>query len=234
MKRLTWLIPFFLLATLNAAAPSSITRDGTAALTSFLQAAVRRGDVPGVVAMVVNKDGVLYHDAAGKLNVARSLTMPKDAIFRIASMTKPVTSVAIMMLVEEGKLKVDDEVSKYLPAFKERQVFTSVNDAAGTYETRPASRPITIRHLLTHTSGIGYAWSDKRLALAMKKTGAVSEMELPLLHEPGEKWSYGASTRVLGEVVEKLSGQKIDMFLESRIAKPLGMNDTTFTVPRAT
>ena len=233
MKRLTLVIPIFLLAALQAAAPPALAPRGTTALKTFLRTAVDRGDVPGVVAMVVNRDGVLFHDAAGKLNVAGGIDMPKDAIFRIASMTKPVTSVAVMMLVEEGKLKVDDEVSKYLPAFKQRQVLTSVNEATGTFETRPARHPIAIRHLLTHTSGIGYAFSDRRLAIALKKTGAVSEAELPLLHEPGEQWTYGASTRVLGDVVEKISGQRIDAFLESRIAKPLGMNDTTFTVPRA-
>jgi CubicO group peptidase (beta-lactamase class C family) len=156
--------------------------------------------------------------------------MQKDAIFNIASMTKAVTSVGVMMLVEQGKLGLDDEVSKYLPAFKSPKVLSKVDLAAGTYETRPATRPITIRQLLTHTSGIGYSWSDPGLALVQKKTGA-ADLDLPLVNEPGAQWTYGASTRVLGQVIEKISGQSIDAFLEARILGPLGMRDTTYTVP---
>jgi CubicO group peptidase (beta-lactamase class C family) len=129
-------------------------------------------------------------------------------------------------------LSLDDEVSKYLPELKSPKVISKVDVAAGTYETRPASRPITIRQLLTHTSGIGYSWSDPGLALIQKKTGA-ADLDLPLVHEPGEKWTYGASTRVLGLVIEKISGQRIDAFLEARILGPLAMRDTTYTVPAA-
>jgi CubicO group peptidase (beta-lactamase class C family) len=152
--------------------------------------------------------------------------MRKDAIFRIASMTKPVTSVAMMMLVDEGERALDDDVSKYLPAFKNPQVISRLDLAAGTYETRPARGPITIRQLLTHTSGIGYSWSDPGLALIEKLTGKTSEVELPLVHEPGERWTYGAGPKVLGDVVAKLSGQPIEAFLENRIFRPLGMRET--------
>jgi len=225
-----------LLVTLRAAAPSpppALDAQGTAAISSFLSAAVARGDVPGVVTMVVAPDRVLYHEAFGKMNVAQGVDMRKDSIFRIASMTKAVTSTAVMMLVEEGKLSLDDEVSKYIPSLKSPVVFSKVDEKAGTYETRPAARAITIRHLLTHTSGIGYSWSDPALAIAQKKTGSTNDSELPLVHDPGEKWTYGASTRVLGDVVQKISGQRIDAFLESRILGPLGMRDTTYTVPQA-
>ena len=216
-----------------AAEAPRLDAKGAGALSAFLAEAVSRGDVPGVVTLVVTPDRVLYHEAFGTMNAAQAVPMRKDAIFRIASMTKAVTSVAVMMLVEEGKLGLDDEVSKYLPAFKSREVLSRVDLAAGTYETRRATRPITIRQLLTHTSGIGYAWSDPGLALVQKLTGKSSEVDLPLVHEPGEKWTYGANTKVLGDVVATLSGQALDAFLESRIFGPLGMADTGHTVPEA-
>jgi CubicO group peptidase (beta-lactamase class C family) len=215
---------------LPAASPSMDAR-GAAAISDFLRSAVSRGDVPGVVVIVVSPDRTLYHEAFGRMN-AQGAAMQKDTIFNIASMTKAITSLGVMMLVDEGKLGLDDEVSKYLPEFKSRQVISKVDLAAGTYETRPAARPITIRQLLTHTSGIGYSWSDPGLALVQKKTGA-ADLDLPLVHEPGEKWTYGASTRVLGHVIEKISGQRIDAFLEARILGPLGMRDTTYAIPAA-
>ena len=182
---------------------------GKAALSRELSGAVSRGDTPGVVALVVGRDGVLYEGAAGKLDVAHNIAMPVNAIFSIASMTKPVTSVAIMMLCEEGKLKLDDPVSKYLPGFDNLRVITKFNEKDATYETRPAERPMTIRHLLTHTSGIGYGFSNPieyRLTQATKK----GEWELPLLSDPGEKWNYSASTRVLGMIVEKITGEPLE------------------------
>ena len=203
-----------------------------AQMSDLLRGAVARGDVPGVVAMVVSPDRVLYHEAFGKLNVAGGVDMPKDAIFNIASMTKPITSFAIMMLVEEGKLKLDDEASKYIPALKDLRVMSNVNLAAGTFDTVPQTTPITVRHLLTHTSGIAYTFSSPELTLAQKVTGKTSELELPLVHQPGAQWSYGASTKVLGDIVEKLSGQRIDAFMAARILKPLGMSDTFYDVPK--
>ena len=230
MKRLLWLLPVLFVAALSAA--SSIPQQGTAALSKFLTDATARGDVPGVVVTIVGKDGVLYNEAFGKSSTTRNTPMTKDTIFNIASMTKAVTSAAIMMLVDEGTLKLDDDVAKYLPKYKDPIVLAKFNDANGTYETRPAKRPITIRHLLTHTSGIGYGFSSQtvtKLTQATMKT----ELDLPLLFDPGEGWAYGASTRVLGSVVEAISGQKIDAFLESRILKPLGMHDTSYLVPQA-
>ena len=177
---------------------------GKDALSRQLSDSVARGDTPGVVALVVGRDGVLYEGAAGKLDVAGGVAMPVNAIFSIASMTKPVTSVAIMMLLEEGKLKLDDPVSKYLEGFDNLQVITKFNEQDASYETRPAKRPMTIRHLLTHTSGIGYGFTnpiEKRLTEATKK----GEWELPLLSDPGDKWNYSSSTRVLGMIIEKIT-----------------------------
>jgi CubicO group peptidase (beta-lactamase class C family) len=231
MKKTLRILPVVVVAALSAAAPS-IPQQGTAALSRFLADATVRDDVPGVVVTVVNKDGVLYHEAFGKSSTLRDAPMTKDTIFNIASMTKAVTSVAIMMLVDEGKLKLDDDVAKYLPKYKDPLVISKFNSADGTYETRPAKRPIAIRHLLTHTSGIGYGFSSQTVATLTQKTGK-TELDLPLLFDPGDGWAYGASTRVLGHVVEAISGQKIDAFLDSRILKPLGMHDTSYAVPQA-
>jgi CubicO group peptidase (beta-lactamase class C family) len=233
MKRFAALFAFLLLAvSIPSAAPPALDSRGASAIGTFLQSAIDRGDVPGVVVLVTGPDRVLYHEAFGRMNTAKGIDMKKDTIFNIASMTKAITSAGVMMLIDEGELKLDDEVSTYLPQFKSPQVISRVDVAAGTYETRPATRPITIRQLLTHTSGIGYSWSDPGLALIQKKSGA-ADLDLPLVHEPGENWTYGASTRVLGMVIEKISGQRIDAFLESRILGPLGMRDTTYAVPAA-
>jgi methyl acetate hydrolase len=230
MKRLIWLLPIHFVA-VTFAAPS-LPSEGATALTTFLKSATDRGDVPGVVVAVVDKNGVLYNEAFGRSSTLRNTPMAKDTIFNVASMTKPVTSAAIMMLVDEGKLKLDDDVAKYLPRWKDPLVISRFNEADASYETRPARRPITIRHLLTHTSGIGYGFSSPMLAKIIEKTKK-NELDLPLLFDPGESWAYGASTRVLGHVVEAISGQKIDAFLQSRILGPVGMNDTGYLVPPA-
>src|ERR1700691_2098949 len=203
---------------------------GKAAISRQLSGAVSRGDSPGVVALVVGSDGVLYEGAAGKLDVAHNIAMPVNAIFSIASMTKPVTSVAIMMLFEEGKLKLDDAVSKYLTGFDNLRFITKFNEKDASYETRPAKRPMTIRHLLTHTSGIGYGFTnpiEHRLTQETKK----GEWELPLLSDPGDKWNYSASTFVLGMIVEKVTGASLEAWYQQHIFQPLGMVDTSYAVP---
>lgn len=228
MRNLHWVLPL-LFITVTSAAPT-LPQQGASAISAILQAATDRHDVPGVAVAVVNKHGLLYNGAFGKSRTLTNTPMAKDTIFNMASMTKPVTSVAIMILVDEGKLKLDDDVAKYLPKWKDPLVISKFNDADASYETRPAKRPITIRHLLTHTSGIGYGFSSPMLTKIMEKTKK-TELDMPLLFDPGEGWAYGASTRVLGHVVEAISGQKIDAFLESRILAPLGMHDTSYHVP---
>ena len=232
MKRLVAFVPLVALLFVGVkAAPLLLTSAGATALSTFFADAVVRGDVPGVVAIVVDRDKVLYHEAFGKMNTAKNVPMAKDTIVRIASMTKAVTSVGVMQLVEQGKVGLDDEVSKFIPRLKNPQVFSKYDEHAGTYDTRAAKKAITIRQLLTHTSGIGYSWSDHGLNIAQKKTGAINDSELPLVHEPGAQWTYGASTRVLGDVIEKITGERIDAYLEKHILGPLGMHDTSFTVP---
>jgi methyl acetate hydrolase len=201
-------------------------------LSQQLSAAVARGDTPGVVALVVGRDGVLFEGAAGKLDAARGLPMPVDAIFAIASMTKPVTSIAIMMLAEEGKLNLDDPVSRYLPGFDNLRVITRFHEKDATYETRPASRPITIRHLLTHTSGIAYAFSNPVEQRLTKATGK-NEWELPLLNDPGDRWNYGPNTALLGMIIVKITGVSLEAWFQQRIFQPLGMVDTSYAVPLA-
>jgi len=230
MNRLARLLPFLVVAVVSAA--TSLPQQAANDLSAFLKGVTDRGDVPGVVVAVVGKDGVLYHEAFGKSRTIGNTPMAKDTIFNMASMTKPVTSVAIMMLVDEGKLKLDDDVAKYLPKYKNPLVISKFNDADATYETRPARRPITIRHLLTHTSGLGYAVGSSMLTKIVAKTKK-TELDLPLQFDPGDSWAYGPSTRVLGDVVEAISGQKLDAFLESRILGPLGMRDTSYLVPAA-
>jgi methyl acetate hydrolase len=229
MKRLLLTLPLLVVVTLSAAPTPTLPPAGSSALSGVLREATVRGDVPGVVVAVVNRDGLIYNEAYGLSRTIGSKPMTRDTLFNMASMTKPITSTALMMLVDAGKLKLDDDVATYLPKFRDPVVISRVNDDS-SYETRPAKRAITIRHLLTHTSGIGYTFSNATEAKLSQKTGK-SETDLPLLFDPGDGWAYGASTRVLGEVVEAVSGQKLDAFLTSRILQPLGMRDTGYLVP---
>ena len=198
-----------------------------------LEHAVRETHIPGIVAMVADADGVLYSGAFGAQDVGNAVPMSKDSIFRLASMTKPVTSVAVMMLVEAGKLRLDDPAGKFLPAFEHSEVFETFDDLDKTYTSRPAKTPVTIRHLLTHTSGLGYGFSNPILARLLGGDPAASAVKYPLLFDPGTKWTYGESTRVLGQIVEKVSGEPLEQFFRERIFEPLGMQDTFYTVPAA-
>jgi methyl acetate hydrolase len=217
-----------------ACAPALSAQDTlptSAALDAYLTGVVRDTRIPGIVALVVDADRVVYTGAFGWQDVAASKPMADDSIFRIASMTKPVTSVAVMMLVQEGDIGLDDPVSYYLPAFENEQVLENFNPADKSYTTRPAVRPMTVRHLLTHTSGLGYAFSNVTLAALVGAEPGTSVAQLPLLHDPGARWTYGESTRVLGTLVEEISGQMLEEFLSERIFVPLGMSDTFYTVP---
>jgi CubicO group peptidase (beta-lactamase class C family) len=197
-----------------------ISDAGKAALAAQMNAAVKAGDAPAVVEIVVNRDGVLYEGASG---------LPANAIFNIASMTKPVTSVAIMMLMEQGKLKIDDPVSKYLDGFDKLQVISKFNAADATYQTRPAKNVMTIKQLLSHTSGIGYSFTNPIEYALVNKTKK-GEWELPLLDDPGTKFNYSASTRVLGLIVEKVTGSTLESWYQEHIFKPLGMVDTSYAI----
>ena len=205
----------------------TLTTRGTAAIDRMFQAAVDHGEIPGVVAAVTNKNQILYLKAIGKQNVAHGVAMSRDTIFRIASMTKPVTSLGVMMLYEQGKLRLDDPAGNYVPALKAREVMATFNEKDATYTTRPAKQDMTIRHLLTHTSGLAYPFTSDTVLRIQEKTRK-DPLDMPLLFDPGTKWQYSPSTAVLGVIVEKLSGQSIEEFDRARIFGPLGMVDTSY------
>jgi len=207
-------------------APAAPPSEG---LDAFLRARVGDGDVPGVVAMAVDRQTTIYSGAFGEADAARNRPMMPDSIFRIMSMTKPVTSVAAMMLVEKSQLGLDDPITTYLPEFANVRVLTMWHDADATFEARPPRRPITVRDLLTHTSGIVYPFVDARLAKL--DDGHTTTSEHPLVSDPGERFVYGPNTAVLGEIVARVSQIPLDVFLGQRIFEPLGMGDTFFTVP---
>ena len=210
-------------------------------LSTFMQSLVDDGKIAGGVTMMARHGKVIHLKAVGMADREAKNPMTTDAIFRIASMTKPVTSVAIMMLYDQGKLGLDDPVSKYIPEFKNPKVLVSVEPL----ETRPAKGGITIRHLLTHTSGLTYDDSEKLRSLYAQHriSGGVSSTDvtldqmikalagLPLLFDPGDNFEYGMSTDVLGRVVEVVSGHTLDRFVDKKILTPLGMTDTFFKVP---
>ena len=219
----------FALAVLSAAVLAAqgpakvlgISDAGKAALTAQMNDAVKKGEAPAIVEIVVNREGTLYEGSAG---------LPTNALFNIASMTKPVTSVAIMMLMEQGQLRLDDPVSAYLDGYDKLQVITKFNARDATYETRPAKNVMTIRHLLSHTSGLGYSFTNPIEYALFAKTKK-GEWELPLLDEPGTQFNYSASSRVLGFIVEKITKQDLETWYQEHIFNPLGMVDTSYAVP---
>jgi CubicO group peptidase (beta-lactamase class C family) len=189
---------------------------GLGRIDSLLEAYVANQWIPGAVALVARNGKIVYHQAVGMNKVEQNLPMQKDNLFRIASMTKALTSVAVMMLQEEGKLQLDDPVAKYIPEFADARVLVSLNPQDTSYTTTPAIAPITVRHLLTHTSGIGYSFVNPQIKAIYTKAnipdGATTapvtigeKMRVlarqPLLHQPGEKFTYGLNTDVLGYLV---------------------------------
>jgi CubicO group peptidase (beta-lactamase class C family) len=204
--------------------------------------------LPGAIVLVIKDGKIAYHKAWGTSNMGTNTPLKKDDIFRIASQTKAITSLAVMMLFEEGKFLLDDPISQYIPEFKSPNVVKTFNPKDSTFTTEPARGEITIRQLLTHTSGIDYPFigNDNMKAIYAKhdispglgnlKTVLGSEIKLlaklPLAHHPGERWTYGLNTDVLGYLVEVLSGVPFDQFLKTRIFDKLGMNDTYFTIPK--
>jgi CubicO group peptidase (beta-lactamase class C family) len=200
--------------------PTTLSAAAVAELDALLQNAVARGDLPNVVATVATADSTLYEGAVGA---------SPNTIFRIASMTKPVTSVAVMMLCERGLLALDDPLEQYLPHYAGREVINAFDPAGDSYNTRPAASPVTLRHLLSHTSGFGYSFCNETLA-AITKDNNRSPKSLPLLYDPGTAWSYSCSTAILGDVIDQVTGEPFYHFLEAEILKPLGMEETSYFV----
>src|SRR5689334_20867623 len=204
-----------------------------AALDASLRGAVERKDVPGVVALVTDRERVLYQGAFGVADVATGRPLTADALFRIASMTKPITSLALMQLVEQGRLGLDDPAEKYLPELADLKVFESFDAASGGYKLRPASRAATVRHFLTHTSGLAYPFTSEIWRDFKPRSGETYPFGGPLLFDPGERWHYSTSTDVVGRLVEVVSGQKLEDYFRQHIFAPLEMDDTSYTVPEA-
>ena len=213
-----------------------------------LQEYVDKKWIAGGSAIIARDGKIVYYKGLGYDDVENKTSLKRDAIFRIASQTKAITSVAVMMLYEEGKFLLKDPVSKYIPEYKNQQVLDKFNAADSTYTTVPAKRDITIHDLLTHTSGIGYAQIGSKEATAIyAKNGIVGGIgvgqiilgdkmkklgSLPLLHQPGEQWTYGLNTDLLGYLVEVISGMSLDDFFRKKIFEPLGMKDTYFYLPK--
>ena len=209
---------------------------------------MKDGRLNGCVALIIRNGKIIYHKGFGYDDEEKTKPIRTDNIYRIASQTKAITSVAVMMLYEEGKFLLDDPISKYIAEFAKQQVLDKFNEADSSYTTVPAKTEVTIRQLLTHTSGIAYPQigskeanaifakttitagigvaKGKILADDMKKLG-----KMPLMHQPGEKFTYGLNTDVLGYLVEIISGMPLDKFLRTRIFEPLGMKDTWFYLP---
>jgi CubicO group peptidase (beta-lactamase class C family) len=205
---------------------------GSAAIDATLRDAVERKDVPGVVALVTDRQRVLYQGAFGVADVATGRALTADAVFRIASMTKVVTSLAAMQLVEQGRFGLDDPVEKYLPEFAGLKVFESFDAATGEYRLRPASRPPTVRHVLTHTSGLAYPFTSATWRDFKPLAGETYPFGGPLLFDPGERWHYSTSTDVVGRLVEVVAGQKLEDYFRQHIFAPLKMSDTSYNVPQ--
>ena len=206
----------------------------TSDIDAVLRGAVAAGEAPGVVALAASDRGVLYEGAFGQRDIAAGPAMTPGTIFRIASMTKAVTSVAAMQLVEQGKLALDEPIGGVLPELAAPYVLQGF-DPAGKPRLRPARRPITLRHLLTHTAGFGYEMLNGELMRYVAvthtpstSTGELASLRLPLLFDPGEKWQYGISIDWVGRAVEAVSGQPLDAYFRDHIFAPLGMADSGF------
>ena len=257
MKKQVFLLVFFLIQVFSLYSQKIVVADN-AASAGFSTQRLQRIDqamnewsqkewMNGGVALIIRNGKMVYYKATGYNDIAAKTPLQKGGIFRIASQTKAITSVAIMMLFEEGKLLLDDNVSKYIPAFKKQVVLDKFNETDTTYTSVPAKREITIRDLLTHTSGLGYAQigskeanaiyaknnitagigvSNSTLLDAMNRLG-----KLPLMHQPGEKFTYGLNSDLLGCLVEIISGSTLNDFFRTKIFEPLGMKDTYFYIP---
>lgn len=232
------------------AAEAGMSWERLGKIDRMLKQAVEAGQIPGGVALIARNGKIVYHEAFGEADAQSGTPFNKDAIFRIASQTKAITATAVLMLWEEGRFRLDDPISDYIPAFKETGVMESFNEADSSFTVKALEKPITIRHLLTHTSGIGYGMidGDDRFRKSFVKAGIIDAFtaepvtleenipklaRMPLHHPPGEKWTYSEGLDVLGYFIEIVSGMPFDQFLKTRIFDPLGMKDTWFYLPES-
>jgi methyl acetate hydrolase len=219
---------FMTLLTSVTALPISAQAQQPGLIDQQLGNAVADKSIAGVVAMATDRKGVIYRGAFGAADVATGRPMTLDALFRIASMTKAITSTAAMQLIEAGRFGLEDPVAKYLPELAHLSVVDTFDGATGTYRLRPATRAVTVRHLMTHTSGFGYPFTSAVLRDYKPRAGDPAE---PLLFEPGSRWHYGTSTDWLGRLVERISGETLEGYFRRHIFDPLKMPDTFYNVP---
>lgn len=214
-----------------------------ARIGAWAQRQVEEGRLPGVITLIARRDQVAHLHVCGQADIGRGVALAADTIFRIYSMTKPLTSVAAMMLYEEGRFQLDDPIARFLPCFADMRVCTG--GSCGKFDSVPAERPITFRDLMTHTAGLTYGFMQTHPVDAAYRANGVdfqtSEASLgevverlaalPLVAQPGRAWNYSVATDVLGHLVAVISGQSFERFLQERLLDPLGMIDTGFFVP---
>ncbi|MBT3244273.1 MAG: beta-lactamase family protein [Bacteroidetes bacterium] len=235
---------------LSKAKPEQVgmSSERLALIDAMCKETVASEDIPGIVVLVARKGKIVLNKAYGMADSQAGRAMKTDDIFRIASQTKAITSTAVMMLWEEGKFRLDDPISRYIPEFKNPQVLNNFRYSDTSYTTIPAKREITIRDLLSHKSGIGYGMidADERFTMIYQKAGIIDAFttenitieenikklaKLPLHHNPGEDFTYSEGLDVLGYFIEIISGMPFDKFLRERLLDPLGMHDTWFYLP---
>jgi methyl acetate hydrolase len=215
---------------------SAAKKDVLNIVDEVLRQAADTKEVPGVVAVAANSDGVIYEGAFGKRDLVKGTDMTADSVFWIASMTKALTATAAMQMVEQGKLQLDEPISKVLPDLAAAQVLEGFDDK-GQPKLRPAKRPITLRQLLTHTAGFTYDFWDADTAQYVKVAGLPgiiscqnAALKTPLAFDPGDRWEYGINIDFAGKAVEAVSGQNLNVYLSEHIFQPLGMKDTNFII----
>jgi CubicO group peptidase (beta-lactamase class C family) len=225
----------------------SVSSERLNRIDTMLLQSIENKWIAGAVGFIARDGKIIYNRSFGVSDLESKLPMQTDNIFRIASQTKAITSIGLMMLFEEGKFLLDDPISKYIPEFAHPQVLDQFNKEDTTYTTVPARREITIRDLLTHTSGIDYSGIGSPVMGAVYAKGGVAGGfgndkvligddikalgKLPLVHQPGERFTYGLNVDVIGYLIEILSGEKLDQFFKQHIFEPLGMKDTWFYLP---
>jgi methyl acetate hydrolase len=218
------------------ASPRSLWGAKTEGIDETLRASLAKHQIPTCVAMAATPDKITYSGAFGKRDSASGVNATLDSLFAIASMTKPITSVAAMQLVEQGKLKLDEPASTYIKELGSLQVLQGFDPKSGKPILKPATKPVTLRTLLTHTSGFCYdTWFPDMLRWE-KETGNSSPLGTvapltPLMFEPGSRWQYGTSADWSGRLVETVSGLTLEQYFQKNILQPLGMRDTSFLVP---
>lgn len=258
MKRTLFLLPILVLLfscsrsdnnRLTVSTPHSVqvSAERLERIDNMLQQAVDSGWIAGAAGLIARDGKIVYNRAFGVIDPETKIPLQTDNIFRIASQTKAIVSIAAMMLFEEGKFLLDDPVSRYIPEFTNQQVLDQYNPKDTTFTTVPAKRQVTVRDLFTHTSGIDYAGiGSPTMGAIYSKAGIAGgfgnekitigdDIKLlgkqPLAHQPGEKFTYGLNVDVIGYLVEVLSGESLDQYLKKHLFDPLGMNDTWFYLP---